>query len=293
MSTRATLFARPHTPQTEDDGFDREELVLAALDVEMAWIDLELVVDGRAELACEDLAERRTWIYRGWMLSAEEHEELEQAVRERRGRLLVGNDAYTTASYLPEWAPLLGEHTPRSEWTFGDDLDEAWEAAQRLGPPPWILKDHVKSVSDDWEGACFVPAGADRGRFMRTARAMIEARGERFERGIVIRQYEAPRTLGYRLPERAVPDEHRVVFVRRRIVAHAPYFDVDARPLDEAELRHLETVGRRIPSPFFVLDVMRAACGRLRVIEVNDGGTSRLPDQLEAREVYEALFPER
>ena len=138
-----------------------------------------------------------------------------------------------------------------------------------------------------------MPAGADRGRFMRTARAMIEARGERFERGIVIRQYEAPRTLGYRLPERAVPDEHRVVFVRRRIVAHAPYFDVDARPHDEAELRHLETVGRRIPSPFFVLDVMRAACGRLRVIEVNDGGTSRLPDQLEAREVYEALFPER
>jgi hypothetical protein len=66
-----------------------------------------------------------------------------------------------------------------------------------------------------------------------------------------------------------------------------------SRPLDEAELRHIEAVARRIPSPFFVLDVMRAACGRLRVIEVNDGGTSRLPDQLDAREVYQALFPER
>lgn len=293
MNVRAALFARPRTPQAEDDGFDREELVLSALDVEMAWIDLELVVDGRAEVACDDLAERRTWIYRGWMLSAEEHEELEQAVRERRGRLLVNGEAYTTATYLPEWAPLLGDHTPRSVWTFGDDLDEAWDAAQALGPLPWILKDHVKSVSDDWDGACFVPEGADRERFLRTARALIEARGERFERGLVIRQYEAPRTLGYRFAERAVPDEHRVVFVRRRIVAHAPYHDVEARPLDDAELRHVEAVGRAIRSPFFVLDVMRAADGRLRVIEVNDGGTSRLPEQMDPREVYAALFPER
>ena len=74
-------------------------------------------------------------------------------------------EQYERASYVPHWAAALGGATPATVWTEGDDVDEAWEAAQRLGPPPWIVKDHLKSAKEAWDEACFVPAGADRVRF--------------------------------------------------------------------------------------------------------------------------------
>jgi len=33
-------------------------------------------------------------------------------------------------------------------------VEEAWEVAQELGPPPWIVKDHVKSAKERWHRAC-------------------------------------------------------------------------------------------------------------------------------------------
>jgi hypothetical protein len=155
------------------------------------------------------------------------------------------------------------------------------------------VKDHVKSVKEEWDACCFVPPGADRARFERVVRAMIEARGDRFERGVVVREYEEPRVLGYRMPERALPDEHRVFVVRGEVAAHAPYHDVDAEPLSGAELDVVAEAARTIRSPFFALDVMRAKAGGLRVIEANDGGIATLPAQLDARELYGALLGER
>lgn len=290
MRNRAVLFARPRSPQDEDDGFEREERVLEALDAEAQWIDLELVADGRAEVACADLPERRTWIYRGWMLPQESYDELDLALREQGSRLWVSPEQYARASFVPRWAPALGDATPRTVWTDDDDVDDAWEAALTLGAGPWIVKDHLQSVKEDWTGACFVPAEVSRERFTAIVRAMIEARGEHFEGGIVVRAYEAPRELPFRMPERAVPDEHRVFVVRREVVAHAPYHDVDAAPLSRTELDFVASRARAIRSPFFAIDVLRTADGRTRLLEVNDGGVARLPVDLDACALYEALL---
>jgi glutathione synthase/RimK-type ligase-like ATP-grasp enzyme len=65
---------------------------------------------------------------------------------------------------------------------------------------------------------------------------------------------------------------------------------VDAEPLAPAELRVVEEAARAIRSPFFALDVIRAADGRVRVIESNDGGIATMPADLDPVEVYAPLL---
>jgi hypothetical protein len=283
----SVLFSRPRGELAQNDGFEHEWAAMSWLDVESHVVDIELIVDGDADVACEDLPRRRTWLYRGYILTEEEYETLYDAVADRGGRLVVDPHEYASALYVPEWYPRIADCTPKTRWTDGPDLDEAWEAALELGPPPWVVKDHVKSARDDWTKACFVPAGADRDDFFRVCEAMIDARGERFERGIVIREFVRFAELGYRMPERPVCDEHRLFFFGGELVAHAPYYDVDVAPLDLERLRFL---GRRIDSPFFTADVARLPGGGMTVVEINDGGVSTIPTQLDPKDLYEAIL---
>ena len=49
-------------------------------------------------------------------------------------------------------------------------------------------------------------------------------------------------------------------------------------------------LGRTIDSPFFTADVARLASGGYTVIEINDGGSSVLPEQMDPRELYRAVL---
>lgn len=184
------------------------------------------------------------------------------------------------ASYAPRYLPLLGERTAPARWTEDADVREAWELACELGPPPWVVKDHVKSAKERWHRACFVPPGATYEDFAEICAELVETRGERFARGFVIKKWLALATLrGFTAERRPVADEHRLVFVFGRLVAHAPYYDADdAVPIDAASFAW---IGDAIDSPFFTADVARLASGGTTVIEINDGGCSRFPDQLD------------
>jgi hypothetical protein len=189
--------------------------------------------------------------------------------------------------YVPNYAPLLGDHTAPVRWTEGDDIREAWEAAIELGPPPWIVKDHAKSAKELWHRACFVPEGATYDDFAEVCEQLLAARGDRFERGFVIRKYLELATLPGWTPERRrVTDEHRLVFWEGRLVAQAPYYDVDAESLPEAPFAFL---GDILGSPFFTADVARLAAGGTTIIEINDGGCSILPEQMDPRDLYRVV----
>ncbi|HYO64903.1 MAG TPA: ATP-grasp domain-containing protein [Archangium sp.] len=124
-------------------------------------------------------------LYRGWMLSGEEYEALD----ERGHALMTTPSECAAAHYLPNWYPRLKGYTARSVWTEGTDASEAWEAARELGSPPWLVKDHVRSAKERWAEACFVPAGATREDFERICGNLLEERGDRFERGFVVRRF--------------------------------------------------------------------------------------------------------
>ncbi len=222
------------------------------------------------------------------MLSEEEYTGLHDAMLERGEELVVDPESFAEAMYLPNYVPLLGDHTAPTRWTEGEDIKEAWDAALELGPPPWIVKDHVKSAKELWHRACFVPEGDVYEDFVVTCERLLEARGDRFERGFVVRKYLELATLPGWLPEqRRVTDEHRLVFWEGRLVAHAPYYDVDSTLADPGQFAFL---GSTIGSPFFTADVARLAGGGYTVIEINDGGCSVLPEQMDPRELYRAML---
>ena len=290
MNDFSILFGRPRSAPDVDDRFELEALAAEELDIDAYAIALDPVVNGEPERALRRLPRPcgRRWLYRGWMLSQEEYTGLYDAFSERDEELVVDPESYALTSYAPEYLPLLGERTPAARWTEGENIFEAWELAQELGPPPWIVKDHVKSAKERWHRACFVPAGADFEDFHAVCEALLEYRGDRFEGGFVIKQYAELATLpGFTPEQRRVTDEHRLFFWQGRLIAHAPYYDVDATLRD---VRQFADLGRSIDSPFFSADVARLASGGYTIIELNDGGCAQLPEQLDPRELYRALL---
>lgn len=289
MSDVTILFGRPWSPQHAEDRFELDVLAAEELGIDSYAIPLEPVVHGDAERALRRLPKprHRRWLYRGWMLNEEEYTGLHEAIQDRGEELVVDPESFVEATYVPSYAPLLGDRTAPTRWTEGEDIREAWEVALEMGPPPWIVKDHVKSAKELWHRACFVPAGASYDDFVDVCERLMDARGDRFERGFVIRKYLDLATLpGWTPEQRRVTDEHRLVFWEGRLVAHAPYLDVDATLEDPGQFAFL---GRVIESPFFTADVARLASGGYTVIEVNDGGSSILPERMDPRDLYRAV----
>lgn len=290
MSHVTILFGRPHVPQLAEDRFEIEVDAAEELGIESYAIPLDPIVNGEPERALRRLPKprHRTWLYRGWMLSEEEYTALYEAMADRGEELLVDPESFAEAMYMPNYVPLLGSATAPTRWTEGEDIREAWEIAQELGPPPWIVKDHVKSAKERWHRACFVPEGATFEDFAEVCDQLLQVRGDRFERGFVVRKYLDLATLpGWAPGRRRVTDEHRLVFWEGRLVAHAPYLDVESELDNPAQFAFL---GRTIGSPFFTADVARLAGGGYTVIEVNDGGSSVLPEQMDPRDLYRAVL---
>jgi hypothetical protein len=287
---KGVLFGRARGTWDVDDRLELEFEAAEALDVVSAMVSIDALVNGQIDEAIAGLprASGREWVYRGWLINPTEYAALYEAVQDRGDQLAVTPDEFVEAACLPQWAPILGSRTPPSVWTEGTDAHEAWElAVEALGPPPWIVKDHMKSAKEQWHQACFVPADCTFERFAEICEALVDARGDRFEGGLVVRSFVHLREIPYATPAGPAHDEHRLIFWRGRLVASAPYFDADVPPLDT---RPYQRLGREIGSKFFTADVARLASGGTTVIEVNDGGCSTLPEQLDPRELYSALF---
>ncbi len=279
------LFGR--SPYQRDD-FDREADAAEALGLDSWQVDVDALLDDDAERAVATLPDRgrRTLLYRGWLLREEEYAALAEAVAALGHRLVVTPRQYAAALYLPRWYPKLREFTARSVWTQTTDAREAWaQALEALGPPPWILKDHVKSAKELWAEACFVPPGADLAQFSQQVEQLVEARGERFERGLAVRRYLDLKTFG-RTDSGPAFYEFRLFFARGSLVAADSYYDFD---VDVPDFSAFEPLAARIPSPFFVMDVAALRDGGWVVVETNDGGTSGLPESLDPRDLFSEL----
>ena len=163
---------------------------------------------------------------------------------------------------------------------------EAWHAARVLGPPPWIVKDHVKSAKERWAEACFVPAGATREDFERICARLLEERGDRFERGFVVRRFLPFKVWG-RTPSGPAHLEFRLFFGERP-AAGGGVLRMTSTWTFRTSPPSSRSAGasRRASSPW----TSRCSRGRWAVVEVNDGGVSGLPASIDPRELFAALL---
>jgi len=288
------VFARGESAWAYQGDFHEEAEVAEALGIVCTSVDLDdlIVGDPEAALAHWPRPAGRTWIYRGFILSPEDYETLEMAVEERGERLWIDVNEMGRASLLSSWLEALGPRTPATVCTETEDPEEAWEEAQEfLGPPPWVIRDHQKSARQLWASACFVPEGTDLEGFAERCANLVDFRGGELVGGIVVRRFVtlAPLAVGgvpLTHEGRPVTDEHRLFFYQGRLVAQAPYLDVDTAPIDGSRWADLP---RLVGSRFFVADVARLAGGGTTVIEINDGGHAMLPPRLEPAELYGAI----
>jgi hypothetical protein len=277
------LFGR--NPRQRDE-FDVEADAAEAVGLGSSQVDLEALLNERFDDALATLPRKaHTFLYRGWMLTATEYAALEEALGERGHRLVTTAEEYESASYLPKWYPAVRGYTPRSVWIDGFSIAEAWTAAKTLGPPPWIIKDHLKSAKEAWTEACFIARDATYDDFGRSCERLMELRADRLERGVVIRRFVEFQPLG-QTPTGPAFLEYRLFFSHSHLLAAESYFDFDVEVPDFSAFSRL---ARRIDTPFFTMDVGQLRTGDFAVIEVNDGGVSMLPASLDPRELFANL----
>ena len=85
-----------------------------------------------------------TVIYRGWMLSPADYENLVSVISQSGARSLTDAKSYLSTHHLPNWYPLISEFTPETR-VFPANADIATEL-RSLGCNEFFIKDYVKSL---------------------------------------------------------------------------------------------------------------------------------------------------
>lgn len=184
-------------------------------------------------------------VYRGWMLTPESYSRLHEAVNAAGASLGTSPEHYRLCHYLPEWYEACRELTIPTVFASEDS-----DFSQLLAPLGWgkyFVKDFVKSLTTK-RGS----VAANETEIREVLKLLHQYRGN-VEGGVCIREF---------VSLRADTEERYFVF---NGFAHAREGTVP--PL-------VQEVARRVPSPFFSVDVAEKSTGELVLIELGDGQVS-------------------
>jgi len=226
-------------------------------------------------------------VHRGWMMSESLYAALFGALVAKGYRPVTTPEQYAQAHYLPNAYPLLRGRTPDSVWVEGQDVAAAWQKYEQLGQPAAIVKDFVKSAKHRWNQACFIPAGTERNRFDEILAAFLEARGNQFEKGIVLRRFHDFVKAPDDVRGQPIHEEYRLFMWDGSLLAATPAV-LPNGPFDN--LAEWESIARKFTNRFISMDIARHQDGSWLIVEVGDGGLSGLPSSIEPETFYRALY---
>lgn len=229
-------------------------------------------------------------LYRGWMLTPSQYETLYEGLKSKNITLITPLPAYQHTHYLPEWYPILADHTPTSYWTANADPAAALSLAQQFERGPIILKDYVKSEKHHWKEACYIPNPHDATAVAATVARFLELRGESLNVGLVFRQFETLQFLtDHAKSGMPLTKEYRLFFAQQQLVAAYQYWDEGEYGDTQPELDPFVELAKSIESPFFTMDVAQKETGEWIIMELGDGQVSGLPDHADRGAFYHAL----
>lgn len=240
------LFPKDPRGNAPEDFFEEQAVALAAAGFSYSLLGSGVLRRGNG---LDGIPPDATVIYRGWMLKAEEYGRLAGAVEEAGGTSFTSPQEYLAAHHLPNWYSLIPDLTPETR-LYPADADLGRELAA-LGWDGFFIKDYVKSLKTATGSLIRDPS-----LIKQVVAEMKEYRGE-IEGGVCVRQVE----------DFLVETERRYFVIRGRAYASDP-----AAPIPDV----VATCARRIPSPFFSVDVVRRRGGVVRVVELGDGQVSDL-----------------
>ncbi|WP_017904054.1 ATP-grasp domain-containing protein [Pseudomonas asplenii] len=186
-----------------------------------------------------------TVLYRGWMLTPENYARLVDCWQQRDLQAFTSVEQYRHCHHLPQWYPLLTEHTSETR-VLEPDADFV-DALGDLDWPGYFIKDYVKSLNTAGGSLVETPE-----QIQAVVDLMQQYRGQ-IEGGICVRKRE---------DYREETEQRYFVFLGK---AHAENGAVPSI---------VEDCARLIQSPFFSVDVVLRADGVLRIVELGDGQVS-------------------
>lgn len=188
-------------------------------------------------------------IYRGWMLTAENYDDLISTIKKSNLCPFTSAESYLLAHHLPNWYPFLKNFTAETAiFNLKDDLKIA---LNKLGWKNYFIKDYVKSLKTSI--GSLIESAAD---INIVISEMQKYRGT-IEGGICVRQVECYK-----------PNSEKRFFV----INNKPFC---TNP-DEKIPSIVFECANRINSPFFSVDVAELNDGQLRIVEIGDGQVSDL-----------------
>ncbi len=195
------------------------------------------------------LSEGAIVIYRGWMLTTTEYENLVNSIKNTDSTPFTSLPQYLATHHLPNWYQKLSDLTPE---TVVLPLEADWtNELKNLGWSQFFIKDFVKSLNTS------VGSMIERPEDIHLVAAEMEKYRGQIEGGLCIRRVEdfLPQT------------EQR-------------YFVLKGKPYasdSEAEIPPIVSeCAARIESQFFSVDVVSRTDGMLRIVEIGDGQVSDL-----------------
>ena len=194
------------------------------------------------------LPENEEVLYRGWMVSPGEYEQLAGAVLEAKAKPFTTPEQYSLTHHIPNWYPRIAELTP--ETVCFADLETIEQGLKALNWQGFFVKDYVKSLKTSIGSRIDSPE-----QIQTVLSEMGKFRGQ-IEGGVCVRRLEA-------IDETS---ERRYFVVRGEVYSSG----------GEAPPPIVKECVSRLDSPFFSVDIAMRDDGELRVIEVGDGQVSDL-----------------
>lgn len=184
-------------------------------------------------------------LYRGWMLTPEAYAALVSHLHDKDAVEVTNIAQYRHCHHLPEWYPLLVDHTSETVVLPGDaDFSQALDGLQW---PGYFIKDYVKSLNTGSGSLVDTPE-----QIAPLVEVMRQYRGQ-IEGGICVRRRE----------------EYLEDTERRYFVLNGQAYGASGEVPEVV----MECAGL-IDSPFFSVDVVLRSDGVLRVVELGDGQVS-------------------
>lgn len=281
-----------------DELFEREFNAAALSNHPALLLDHDALVWGDTDRALRSVPPashgKPTLIYRGWMIPVDLYQRLHAALEARGYSPLTSASSYKLCHHLPEWYSLLAGQTPESVWLHGLPPFTAQAIEQlleRLGSGAAIVKDFVKSEKHAWKEACFIPDVRDFAPATAIIHEFINRRGTDFEGGLVLRRFvplACVSAVAPRLHDLPSSEEWRIFWLRGKPVFLIPGFE-SGQTGTPPKLELFQSLAAKIQSPFFTMDIARAADGSWVIIELGDAQVAGLPDSADPAVMFRAL----
>jgi hypothetical protein len=232
-------------------------------------------------------------IYRGWMIQPDKNELLYEGLIKKKVKLINNPEEYKTCHYLPSSYEYIKGSTPETNWTDvkGDvDFEKVFELTGSFNDDAIIVKDYVKSQKHNWAEACFIPKASDRDSVKKIVSRFVELQGSDLNVGLVFRKFEDLEFLtNHSKSKMPLTKEFRLFFLNGQIIQIFNYWDEGDYGDTKPDLKEFETIGKKVNSNFFTMDIAKKKNGDWIIMELGDGQVSGLPDSADKSNFYRSV----